>query len=230
MGSHSGFEHYHLAYATGAFLLYERRIVADTMLIAVIYEPHGQEGVTFLNDDEESEEAVFEGVSAHASTPEKGDNAITQFLGSYCDENLLLQGLSDLFPHGETDGSSCGLGFSDELSGSMTCVLSLLSTENGRINGGIDIRFPLDRRKAEISEIVCGKLREAGFEIVSCDGVEPHCTDESSSFVQGLIRVYERVTGEKGRCIAIGGGTYGSSRTRTGICTVPMSSSQLEIC
>ncbi|WP_019679772.1 Sapep family Mn(2+)-dependent dipeptidase [Ruminococcus flavefaciens] len=164
--------------------------------------------VTFLNDDEESEEAVFEGVSAHASTPEKGDNAITQFLGSYCDENLLLQGLSDLFPHGETDGSSCGLGFSDELSGSMTCVLSLLSTENGRINGGIDIRFPLDRTKAEISEIVCGKLREAGFEIVSCEGVEPHCTDENSSFVQGLIRVYERVTGEKGRCIAIGGGTY----------------------
>ena len=51
MGSHSGFEHYHLAYATGAFLLDERRIVADTMLIAVIYEPHGQEGMTFLNDD-----------------------------------------------------------------------------------------------------------------------------------------------------------------------------------
>ena len=26
--------------------------------------------------------------------------------------------------------------------------------------------------------------------------------------MQALLRVYERVTGDKGRCIAIGGGTY----------------------
>ena len=164
--------------------------------------------IIFLNDDEEEEEAVYEGVSAHASTPEKGDNAVTQFLDSYCGDNMLLHGLSELFPHGEFSGRSCGLGFSDDVSGDMTCVLSLLSTKNGRISGGIDIRFPLDRTKAEISDSICGRLREAGFEIDSCEGVEPHCTDESSDFVQGLLRVYERVTGDKGCCIAIGGGTY----------------------
>ncbi len=38
--------------------------------------------------------------------------------------------------------------------------------------------------------------------------MEPHCTDENSEFVQGLLRVYERVTGDKAHCIAIGGGTY----------------------
>ena len=42
----------------------------------------------------------------------------------------------------------------------------------------------------------------------SCEGVEPHYTDENSGFVQTLLSVYERVTGDKGRCIAIGGGTY----------------------
>ena len=47
-----------------------------------------------------------------------------------------------------------------------------------------------------------------GFNIDSCEGVEPHCTDENSDFVQTLLRVYEGVTGDKGRCIAIGGGTY----------------------
>lgn len=164
--------------------------------------------VTFLNDDEEEEDAVYEGISAHASTPEKGDNAITMFLHGYYGENMLLSSLGELFPHGEFNGKSCGLGFSDELSGDMTCVLSMLSTENGRIKGGIDIRFPLDRTKAEITEIICGRLREAGFDIDSCEGVEPHCTDENSDFVQALLRVYERVTGDKGRCIAIGGGTY----------------------
>ena len=164
--------------------------------------------VSMYNDEGENVEAVYEGVSAHASTPEKGDNAITQFLGSYCGENMLLVSLAKLFPHGETDGKSCGLGFSDELSGKMTCVLSLLNTENGRLSGGIDIRFPLDREKLEISEIICEALEGAGFTIDSCDGVEPHCTDENSEFVQTLLRVYERVTGDKGQCIAIGGGTY----------------------
>lgn len=164
--------------------------------------------VSMYNDEGENVEAVYEGVSAHASTPEKGDNAITQFLESYCGENMLLVSLAKLFPYGETDGKSCGLGFSDELSGKMTCVLSLLNTENGRLSGGIDIRFPLDREKSEISEIICEALEGAGFTIDSCDGVEPHCTDENSEFVQTLLRVYERVTGDKGQCIAIGGGTY----------------------
>lgn len=164
--------------------------------------------VKMYNAEGEKEEAVYEGVSAHASTPEKGDNAITQFLESYCGEDMLLVALGELFPHGETDGKSCGLGFSDEISGKMTCVLSLLNTENGRLCGGIDIRFPLDRKKSEISAIICETLEGAGFTVDSCDGVEPHCTDEKSDFVQALLRVYERVTGDKGHCIAIGGGTY----------------------
>ena len=164
--------------------------------------------VKMYSADGEKEEAVYEGVSAHASTPEKGDNAITQFLDSYCGEDMLLVSLGELFPHGETDGKSCGLGFSDEISGKMTCVLSMLNTENGRLCGGIDIRFPLDRKKSEISAIICEALEGAGFTIDSCDGVEPHCTDENSDFVQALLRVYEGVTGDKGHCIAIGGGTY----------------------
>ncbi|MCR5109310.1 MAG: Sapep family Mn(2+)-dependent dipeptidase [Ruminococcus sp.] len=151
---------------------------------------------------------IIKGVSAHASTPEKGNNAITKFLASGMMAVDEMKALNLLFPHGETNGASCGLGFSDDISGRMTCVLTMLNTENGRLCGGIDIRFPLDRKKDEISNIICGKLREAGFEIDSCEGVEPHLTDENSPFVQSLLRVYERVTGDKGRCIAIGGGTY----------------------
>ena len=37
---------------------------------------------------------------------------------------------------------------------------------------------------------------------------QPHYVPEDSEFVQKLLRVYEDVEGEPGRCIAIGGGTY----------------------
>lgn len=146
---------------------------------------------------------LYSGKSAHASTPEKGDNAITLFLSSEGRENKLLGGLARLFPHNEFNGESI---FGD-ISG-ITCVLSLLNTSENRLHGGIDIRFPLDRTKDEISKIICGKLESIGFEIDSCEGTEPHYTDENSEFVQSLLRVYERITGDKGRCITIGGGTY----------------------
>lgn len=146
---------------------------------------------------------LYSGKSAHASTPEKGDNAITHCLSCENRGIRLLDGLARLFPHGEWDGKSI---FGD-ISG-ITCVLSLLNTRQNRLYGGIDIRFPLDRTKSEISGIICGKLREIGFEIDSCEGSEPHYTDENSKFVQTLLRVYEKVMGEKGKCLTIGGGTY----------------------
>lgn len=161
-----------------------------------------------INGQEAATYGKHNGRAAHASTPEKGENAITEFLSCQASLNPVIRRLSELFPHGELNGKSCGLGFRDDISGDMTCVLSLLETVGGRLCGGIDIRFPLDRTKAGISTIICEKLRNAGFDIDSCEGVEPHCTDENSTFVQALLKTYERVTGDKGRCIAIGGGTY----------------------
>lgn len=147
---------------------------------------------------------IYSGKSAHASTPEKGENAVTLALSQESRGSKLLCGLAELFPHNEFDGKAV---FGD-ISEGITCVLSLLNTVENSLHGGIDIRFPLDRTKAEISKIICDKLESAGFKIDSCEGTEPHYTDENSEFVQSLLRVYERVTGDKGRCITIGGGTY----------------------
>ena len=153
-------------------------------------------------------EVTFEGQSAHGSRPENGDNAVTKFLDGYDGENALLCGLKKLFPHGEFDGAACGLGFEDEISGKMTCALTVLKTDSGRLCSGADIRFPIDRSYAEISGIIKNALTAAGFTTDMCEGMEPHYVDENSDFVQALLRVYERVKGEKGYCIAEGGITY----------------------
>lgn len=155
---------------------------------------------------------TVEGTAAHASIPENGENAVTKFLSEIqnCDgfNNDVLKTLSKLFPHGETDGKSLGICCEDDISGKTTCVLSMLNTENGRIYGAVDVRFPIKCELFNIKEQICGKLRENGFHIDYCEGTEPHYTDGDSEFVKSLNKVYERVTGEKGGCICIGGGTY----------------------
>lgn len=147
---------------------------------------------------------LYHGKSAHASTPEKGENAITEFLDEYCGNNYILNGIKECFPHGDVEGTSI---FSDK-SQNFTCVLSLLNTVENSLKGAIDIRFPFEWTKAEVSEIICNKLKKIGLSVDSCEGVEPHYTAENSQFVQSLLTVYERVTGDKGECISIGGGTY----------------------
>ncbi|MBR1863759.1 MAG: Sapep family Mn(2+)-dependent dipeptidase [Ruminococcus sp.] len=159
--------------------------------------------VTFKDGEKE-----YTGTSAHGSRPENGDNAVTKFLADYQGSCGLLKELGRLFPHGEYDAKTCGLGFEDSISGRMTCALTVLDLKDGRLSGGIDIRFPIDRTYEEISGIICGVLEKAGFSIDTCEGMEPHYVDENSDFVQTLLRVYEDVKGEKGSCIAEGGITY----------------------
>lgn len=157
---------------------------------------------------EKGADKKYSGKAAHGSRPENGENAITKFLSGYSGVNPLLLGLKELFPHGEFDGSSCGMGFEDSITGKMTCALTQLNTGNGRLWGGIDIRFPIDRSCGEISGIIKGRLAEIGFEVDKCEGMEPHHVAEDSRLVQTLLKVYEDVSGRKGQCIAEGGITY----------------------
>ncbi|MBQ8171062.1 MAG: Sapep family Mn(2+)-dependent dipeptidase [Oscillospiraceae bacterium] len=154
-----------------------------------------------------------DGKSAHASTPEAGINAVTAlislinrlgFEGSQAD---ILKGLEKAFPCGETDAESVGLKAQDK-TGATTIVFSIFDMENGECSGVVDVRFPtcLDLKTVEEKERAA--FAAAGCELDRFMGDEPHCVDEDSEFVQALLRVYERVEGEKGRCIAIGGGTY----------------------
>lgn len=179
-------------------------------------------GAVFAAENENGcVKVTCKGRSAHASTPESGINAVTaliKLINTLFDSGKLpvsdgvqrdiLCGLARIFPFGETDGASAGLKCSDEKSGALTCVFSIFEMDRNGCRGTVDVRFPtcvnLDFvESTERTALAAAKCEFAGFM-----GDEPHCVDEDSEFVRKLLRVYERVEGEKGRCIAIGGGTY----------------------
>ncbi|MBR4319982.1 MAG: M20/M25/M40 family metallo-hydrolase, partial [Oscillospiraceae bacterium] len=157
---------------------------------------------------------TMEGRNAHASTPEQGENALTKllhllkntFLLPECQQTDIIRKLAKCFPHGETDGKSCGIAAKDDLSGSLTCVLSVMKMNETEMTAYVDIRFPVCCTGAEIIQKMQEALSPIKCEALICD--EPHHTDKNSKFVQTLLKVYENVTGLKGECLAIGGGTY----------------------
>lgn len=157
---------------------------------------------------------TVQGVSAHASTPEGGCNAVTLLISHLSQLDFdgngaeVLKALAELFPHGETDGEHAGVKCRDDKSGALTLVLSVLEYDGKQLEGIFDIRFPVSFKSAEINEKLQRKLNGYGFEYECILASEPHYVDENSEFVQSLLKVYENLTGEKGRCIAIGGGTY----------------------
>lgn len=173
---------------------------------AVLTVDYGDDGLITLH---------CSGRSAHASTPQTGINAVTALIETLnrlpLEEGAqrdILRGLERQFPFGETNGSSAGLKLSDEQSGALTLTFSKFSMKNGKVSGCIDIRYPVTAELPDVVNRLSAALNSAGLRYVKNMEEQPHYVPEDSEFVQKLLRVYEDVEGEPGRCIAIGGGTY----------------------
>lgn len=202
-----------------------RSIISDGAVNAVPFTASaGIDGVdegTFrgaaegLDVDISAEGGVFTvtGKGAHASTPESGRNALTALLtiisrldkaGAYPQ----IAALAKLFPYGETDGASCGIKCSDDISGETTTVLSVCECDGGNILCRQDIRFPVCESCAGIVQKLKDTAEKHGFSVTADMESEPHHVPADSEFIRTLLDVYEDATGEKGYTVAIGGGTY----------------------
>ncbi len=152
----------------------------------------------------------YTGLSAHASTPELGNNAITGLLEylKHFDDSKVIQGLAEAFPHGDVNGNALGIFAEDELSGKVTSVLSIISLEGGHITCKQDIRFPLCTSKDAIIRKVENTMQGFGYDVNTLLAENPHHTDENSEFIKALLNIYSEETGNESYCEAIGGGTY----------------------
>lgn len=155
------------------------------------------------------------GAGAHASTPEKGNNAVTALIHAlllmpFAPSTGLerLRTVNAMFPHGDGLGRAAGIAAADEVSGELTANFSLFHFGEEGLEGEFDSRTPLCADGVALIRGMQRKFAGAGMEIGAKSVIEPHHTPPDSPLIRALLAAYEEFTGCKGECLSTGGGTY----------------------
>jgi succinyl-diaminopimelate desuccinylase len=153
-----------------------------------------------------------EGVAAHASTPDKGRNAIGKLLqvldAVHClEDDESLQFLAREIGT-EWTGHRVGVDFADEISGVLTLNLGTLHVDQGESTAVINIRYPIKVTGKQVTDQFVEELLGSKVEFTVMSDSTPHYVDPETPLIQTLQRAYTEYTGTEARCFAIGGGTY----------------------
>ncbi|MEG1027249.1 MAG: Sapep family Mn(2+)-dependent dipeptidase, partial [Oscillospiraceae bacterium] len=155
------------------------------------------------------------GKSAHASRPENGVNAVTAIIDFLSALPLASGELTDyikslnvMFPHKDYNGIALGIDRKDDIMGELTCSFNILSIEKGKIKGTFDIRATKGCNEENTALVIKEKMKSLDFELLSTKMSNIHYVSPELPFIKTMLSVYEGVTGRKGECQSIGGGTY----------------------
>ncbi len=153
-----------------------------------------------------------EGLPAHASTPEKGHNAIGKLLqvldAIHClEDDESLQFLAREIGT-EWTGHRVGVDFADEVSGVLTLNLGTLHVDHDDSTAVINIRYPIKITSRQVTDQFVEKLLGTRVEFTVVSDSTPHYVNPATPLVETLKRAYTEYTGTEARCFAIGGGTY----------------------
>lgn len=151
------------------------------------------------------------GKSAHGSKPSEGINAVTHmimFLNTLpLKDTASSRAVYKLAAEIGTDvtGKSLKIDCADD-HGALTFNVGSAFIDDDEIKICVDVRYPSIETKENILKKVADALPD--FEVKEEHFQLPHYVPEDSQLVRGLLKSYEEVTGEKGYCISMGGGTY----------------------
>lgn len=157
-----------------------------------------------------------EGVSAHGSTPEQGENAIgrlVQGLIRFPLSQPVLEVLSFLADKigMETDGAGLGIRLRDEISGGLTFNWGTAQADESSITLAINYRYPVTCSYADCAPILRETVEAAGFQVVSETHKASLYVPADRELVKTLLDVYAAETGLAAQPKSIGGGTYAKS-------------------
>ncbi len=161
--------------------------------------PFDPERAALCGVEAQGSDLIARGVSAHASTPEKGVNALEK----------MLRYLAPLHPqleraHALLFDDCRGLKQLCDETGSLTLSPNVVRYEQGALCIVADIRYPATYTQ----ESICKRLDSFGvpYSLQHCQ--LPLYNDKDGFLISTLQRVYREKTGREEAPLAIGGGTY----------------------
>ena len=156
-------------------------------------------------------EVKARGISAHASTPEEGDNAIVtlvRYLSRILPEKDPYKPvLRRIYRAFESNvGSGMGVECSDRPTGPLTLNLGIIKGGPKKIEITFDIRNPVTLS----SELTHKKLETAldGFLLAEYHCSEGLYLEKNHPLIETLQNIYKEITGDRSETFSIGGGTY----------------------
>jgi succinyl-diaminopimelate desuccinylase len=155
-----------------------------------------------------------EGVSAHASKPHLGKNAIMQvvsFLSTLQFEPAKVNGMVRFLKEKigvDTTGELFGLDLSDEPSGHLTLNAGVIRFGGRNFTLSLDIRYPVTDSLDNVMELIHKTLKDQEILTNITKHQPPLYYPPESSLIRTLSTVYHDTTGDAGDPVAIGGGTY----------------------
>lgn len=159
-------------------------------------------------------EIVANGRAGHASSPEKGINAI---LGMYLlldriiDENDSMKNFVHFMSQyvGETtDGKLLEIESENKETGNLTISAGITKIVDRDIYVKFNVRYPISTCKQILDEILDKVARDNGIIFVQENYNPPLYFPKDSVLVSSLQKVYKEVTGRDEEPAALGGGTY----------------------
>jgi succinyl-diaminopimelate desuccinylase len=161
----------------------------------------------------------LKGVSAHASQPELGRNAVSYmmvFLNSLplADSDLknAIASYCELIAL-EFYGNSIGMGLVDEPSGKLTLNVGQLSLDQDGMQLKANVRYPVTFGAEDVyNPEFKRKIEAARWQLEEGRIVAPIVHDKEGALVKTLMGVYQKHTGDlEAQPMSIGGGTYARS-------------------
>ena len=183
----------------------EKRIAAHAAAV------HQKLSVKDLGDGRA--EISAEGVLSHGSLPELGVNAASVLLialkaiGAGAGVKPALDMMTACIGM-EPDGASLNIKREDEISHNLSCNLGILRWNGTDFSATLDIRYPLCTNEVEILGNIACTVSKYGVHVRRIGGHTPHHVPADHKIVRGLMQVYNELTGDDAKPLAIGGGTY----------------------
>ncbi len=176
-------------------------------------------GITTLEADGGTRlHMTAKGVSAHASTPDKGVNAVAVLCGALLlldhteDQAAIVQQIRDWAQ--DTTGAALGIAGQDEVAGPLTCNLGIAHLEGGQATLTLNVRYPVTWNIETLRGCLLSGIEGSGWALESLSDAPPLYVLLDDPLVATLLSVYRAETGDQAAPQTMGGGTYARSMTR----------------